>query len=219
MHEEMTGASLAWKFPRASRRGSLDISTLEPRERGVYGRGCYGPRVTPTPLGPAPAKLAADGDSGCRAPVHGGGWRSPPGAAGMAPIHPGGAPRFVRPAATSNSRRPAPQLCVPFFFPTATCANSGGEARACLFRSGDSTIGWWVIWFCRRSSAAGASSTLRGIRRAAAGRAGPTQKRCASWARARSAPLLAPRATTSTRGVTPGLPLVSAAFLLEFYNR
>ena len=54
---------------------------------------------------------------------------------------------------------------------------------------------------------------------AAAGRAGPTQKRCASWARARSAPLLAPRATTSTRGVTPGLPLVSAAFLLEFYNR
>jgi hypothetical protein len=118
-----------------------------------------------------------------------------------------------------GSRRPAPQLCVPFFSPTATCANSGGEARACLYRSGDTTIGWWATWFCRRSSAAGASSTPRGSRRAAAGRAGPTQKRCASWARARSAPLLAPRATTSTRGVTPGLPLVSAAFLLEFYNR
>ena len=65
----------------------------------------------------------------------------------------------------------------------------------------------------------GLRTTLKGPLRAAAGRAGPTQKRCASWARARSAPLLAPRATTSTRGVTPGLPLVSAAFLLEFYNR
>ena len=178
-----------------------------------------GTLVTPTPLGPAPAELAAGGDSGCRAPVHGGGWRSPPGAAGMAQIRSGGAPRSLCAAEPSNSRRPAPHLCVPFFSPTATCANSGGEARACLYRSGASTIGWWTTWFCRRSSAAGASSTLKGRRRAAAGRAGPTQKRCASWARARSAPLLAPRATTSTRGVTPGLPLVSAAFLLEFYNR
>ena len=178
-----------------------------------------GTLVTPTPLGPAPAELAAGGDSGCRAPVHGCGWWSPPGAAGMAQIRSGGAPRPLSAAEPSKSRRPAPQLCMPFFSPTATCANSGGEARACLYRSGANSIGWWAIWFCRRSSAAGASSTLRGRRRAAAGRAGPTQKRCASWARARSAPLLAPRATTSTRGVTPGLPLVSAAFLLEFYNR
>jgi len=85
--------------------------------------------VTPTPLGPAPAKLAAGGDSGCRAPVHGGGWWSPPGAAGMAQIRSGGAPRPLCAAEPSNSRRPAPQLCVPFFSPTATCANFA-ERRA-----------------------------------------------------------------------------------------
>ena len=102
-------------LPRTVER--ITAAVQWPRQRyGFRARGAYGLLVTPTPVGPASVKLAAGGDSGCRAPVHGGGWRSPPGAAAMAPI-PGAHPAFpVRRQPQTLDAQPRSCACR-FFLP------------------------------------------------------------------------------------------------------